>query len=1165
MIYSTAVTGLYNIRLPQWGRCFWQDPDGGTLFLAYASGDNEVDFITSSDSGNTWSNPTFMFPVDNFSNHNNFDIIMDRRSGIHAGFRFNASGCYQYFGKSGNTWTPSAGIGAPLGMVTAGDSGIAPGFQGSMSIQENRYFSEPNSINYPATRYVAKDSGNLIRMILIGNDHQDPTDVEEISWRFGYVNFGTDGGYPITYNYAGPEALGTYTPGFSAWHEPYSYIWRYTTAALGIEAQNIWYVSSATNDIAPHYNMAIGSGGGIFKDGTRIVFGDVGQSFYQNITFGWRTSESRVISNGTENYWKGKAGYEHGDPNQFMQRSGIVPTGNLWGVGPTSGFIFKGGNNYDFPGKGSRVDFSFNDDGDYIFYYQTKDEDGKQCIGRFVYYFDGVNLDFSNANGNVRYIAQATKDTTGGFNNIPFWGGFKALKHPVEPNPDNPKKEMIVTQGWTLTYPSGSSLTTWDVQESPGMGWPLPVNSIDYTSTSGTSNEIFKGIIAHENFSFTSHVDLLPNLFNDDTSAEARVQDGYVVTIEMDEPREIDRVEIVHRNLGTTSQPALQISGSLDNIHYSPVFWAESGIINAGGSFNDGNSLLRYSCKGRTRVIENQHYPTHIVMDPFIAKYMRLCFRNTHDGTKYIYELKLYGPGTFHPEIVTWSNQTSDPPPFYRTEYIKKNCVEQFHGQEGSLPPGWKTYGDFTWGIVGSGTSTLRNGAPSDTALPPGYDGYVPSGYFNIIGSNLHGNGDGYSLRSWPIADADGVVDPNSPIGASGHSRILPGQSATVEASVYVIDAERRKPFSFDIRTDEHADDLIEVYIYCFGDDNYPERSSPTGQLIWSNTHGAPSDWETIHNSLDYGTNIIRWVYTRGSITWPYVYGCAWIDNIVGLSGAPQPTIRGYTRGSSPYDYSSIYGYLNSKDSMYIHGVIPLVSGPASEIYGYLDGHSGIYNSGMINGYVDVHDSIAESIHGYLQNLAGTGIEENINGFLMGWEQSPAFFRDPQTMIFGYLHCNDTYADNIYGYLSGNAPVDIPYSDKIHGYLDAIESPFKIYGYVDVAAGIYGGIYGYVSAGAASGNIHGYVPVYDIASGVIHGFVKCTPVSETSRKGYTAGITGNYTDNIYGYLDAIGYDNPKIHGYLVCMTTDTDICSNHDFPLQPVPVCVIPTGNFFNY
>ena len=55
MIFSTATSGLQDMRLPQWGRSFWQDPNDGEIFLAYGSGTTEVDFITSADSGVTWS------------------------------------------------------------------------------------------------------------------------------------------------------------------------------------------------------------------------------------------------------------------------------------------------------------------------------------------------------------------------------------------------------------------------------------------------------------------------------------------------------------------------------------------------------------------------------------------------------------------------------------------------------------------------------------------------------------------------------------------------------------------------------------------------------------------------------------------------------------------------------------------------------------------------------------------------------------------------------------------------------------------------------------------------------------------------------------------------------------------------------------------------------
>ena len=76
-----AVSGDVIFRLPSWGRSFWQDPNDSNIILLYASGTAEVDYVTSSDSGNSWSAPSFAFSVDDFSIHNNFDATMDRNGG----------------------------------------------------------------------------------------------------------------------------------------------------------------------------------------------------------------------------------------------------------------------------------------------------------------------------------------------------------------------------------------------------------------------------------------------------------------------------------------------------------------------------------------------------------------------------------------------------------------------------------------------------------------------------------------------------------------------------------------------------------------------------------------------------------------------------------------------------------------------------------------------------------------------------------------------------------------------------------------------------------------------------------------------------------------------------------------------------------------------------
>ena len=82
------------IRFPSWGRCFWQDVHDNTLFLAYASGSSEVNFISSTDSGVTWTAPKFAFPVDNFAVEDNFDTVMSRDGDVHCAFKYAGSGCY---------------------------------------------------------------------------------------------------------------------------------------------------------------------------------------------------------------------------------------------------------------------------------------------------------------------------------------------------------------------------------------------------------------------------------------------------------------------------------------------------------------------------------------------------------------------------------------------------------------------------------------------------------------------------------------------------------------------------------------------------------------------------------------------------------------------------------------------------------------------------------------------------------------------------------------------------------------------------------------------------------------------------------------------------------------------------------------------------------------
>ena len=195
-----ATSGDAVLALPTWGRAFWQDPNDGGLILLYASGTTEVDYVTSADSGVSWSSPTFAFSVDDFDVHNNFDSVMDRNGNVHCVHRFASSGCYTFIAKDfiGGGWAPSGIIGR--GFVSAGDIGAAKGVNASIEVTDT--FVGPFGFAdvagpFPATRIVAKDSANIVNGYWVPNPFDVFPILDDMSSVTSVFPAGREGGYPV--------------------------------------------------------------------------------------------------------------------------------------------------------------------------------------------------------------------------------------------------------------------------------------------------------------------------------------------------------------------------------------------------------------------------------------------------------------------------------------------------------------------------------------------------------------------------------------------------------------------------------------------------------------------------------------------------------------------------------------------------------------------------------------------------------------------------------------------------------------------------------------------------------------------------------------------------------------------------------------------------------
>ena len=1191
MRFSVAVTGAYDISLPQWGRCFWQDPSDGELFLAFASGTDEVFYTTSPDSGNSWTTPSPLFPVDDFSVHNNFDTFMDRRGHIHCGFRYNDSGCYQLLGKSGGGgWTLSSGSG-PLGFNIAGDSGIVKGFDGSLVVQDSRnFFAElGSSVKFPAVKIAAKASGDAVFGYILGDPFTGTPTVEPIS-SFDNGSFvGSGGGFPtINVNAVNDVNGAGKTSEFVVYNDRTHQIRGFKKNFGPTYADDLSvFFTLQSGDIPYGTNMAFGSGYGINgSDGVQLVATASGQSFYMAGGFGYQqvtTSynsdlfsppDTNINTFGTDvQTWRKVPRLNSTPSGQGLwlpMETGVVPTGSIYGVGRND-FVASGVPIFDFPGGGTNCDFTINENEELIFYFQTKNQEGKQSIARFK-----AEHDFNDARwvwpnnahpeSGIRFVAPVNSQLAGGFSNILFWEKFKALKHPSEPGDGSNKAELLVTQSHLPVYPSGGALTVWNISEAVDVISPYskPTYHTDYVKTSGSSDiEVFKQISKLEGFFFTSHKQQANNIFDNDLNTFGNLRNGYVVEIELDKAREISRLEFLS---GTLSRPPeVTISGSFDRINWSRVLTKPSGRLQQG--FNENSPLYKFSTNSES-IVSRENSPDSQpvnIIDPFVAKWIRFTFENEfgQNVSSSMYDIRLFGPGQTEPEFIRYSHDNNANPHDIRTLFLRKNQARRTESfdkyQQGDLPADFRTYGDFEWRVVGSGKSVKTRSSPN---APPqqGEDGLIPanSGIWGYYG-HKRGYKDGFSLRSEAIGDASGLGSPigNVPIGG-----IQPGHSGVVEVDVFLtnedvsaIASAANRKISFRLRTDTQKNDRVEFWTIApsFSDS---DNRIPTLRQTWEEANnwdsdefgaGFPNYPEYKFNLANsWGRHTLRWVYYKGAYdslaeqTNSPNFGTAWIDQVSGLDASPTNYVKGYMRGENGFASGAIHSYMQGKGGQNVHGFLLGVPQDSS-IHGYLISAIDADAFSQINGYVlPATESI---IHGF--TLGGSGLTTFPTGAIHGYIAVP-----PSGGGFtshGYVEGD--WGQNIHGYLRGfglfgssGAPgVDATGDQSIHGFVYGVDAFSSIHGILNNTPLFETtSTHGYLNSSFGIGDqvIHGYLfspsgfnddirgvtlgwnqgpDFFRAPQSMIYGIVK-TPVAETSGQVHGYMIANFPVSNILGYM-----------------------------------------------
>ena len=556
-IHSKSGTVGGQLRLPSWGRAFWQDPNDGELFLAYASGNTEINYVTSADSGVSWSSPKFLASCEDFSNHDNFDTCMDFRGHIHVVHRYNASGCYKFLGKnqSGGGWTEASGIGS-IGMV-AGPLGGPSGVQASIHVTPGPLSSDIGSVTYPLARILAKTSANTIKTFYTQHPHNMWT-VEDAGLDSLSPSAGVNGGFPVHVQ------THTFFPAGETVGCVYS-----TTSGTMILARRgfgFWGFVSELKTGIPETTNATDTASGIVPLTKAMAFASGTINSQPMVGDNWPIVTTN--SSGVEMYC---AGSEPMGQGSFLARMDSTYVGTQgtrkrapegWPFGSLASGMRGASNKGTFYGGaegGMNVDISWaNEPGVMHFYFNDFNEVGVQRISRVkgtvetqtltntgstnLKSFTGWRFsDLDHAVSGQITEALATKEYTGqnteevGDRFYAYWRGFKALRHPVSQSEGVPKQEIIVTLGDSLS-PSGTSyLVAHDWAKTVRATSPFVLPTFEFDVTTGVvpsgDNPLFVGI-SRANLSGGDG----QNIFDGDTTTGTTLANNDFLVMEFTRP-----------------------------------------------------------------------------------------------------------------------------------------------------------------------------------------------------------------------------------------------------------------------------------------------------------------------------------------------------------------------------------------------------------------------------------------------------------------------------------------------------------------------------------------------------------------------------------------------------------------------------------------------------
>jgi hypothetical protein len=1170
---SVAVSGDAILGLPSWGKALWQDPNDGGMILLYASGNYEVNYTYTPDSGVTWTAPSLAFPVDDYSIHDNFDSYMDRNGNVHCVHRFNGSGCYSVLGKDfvSGSWAPSGVV--SRGFVTAGDTGEAKGVNASITVVDAKVGPFDISTQYPAARLAAKDSSDIVNLWYVPNPFNVFPRIDDMSSVSNNFPAGQAGGFPI-FTKNGPfgkeafwsvDATGIVKADrFFDWKNVEIPVTVPSPAQLGSIEGSGYATSIALNPAMAHIEVFPVLGPPGFETSPSMTYTLLSSKHNDKDPF-----ELLITSN--EN------ALTEGKPSTRSSISDVLVRADSLAKMGTAGTISRAPNGLPFvdalkknlqshPGaSGTLVDMSIGSEKNVLnFYFLNNEPDGQQVIsrikGELITPYVGGSIGgvsfpaspakiifgpLSAAVSGIRSWAPAGREYTGGSGLFLNWNNFKAMRHPNGwLNETDPKDEAIITAGSGLD--GKYRLVFWKYEDS--------IDSQFGNLKSATFAAARTGVI-------TATVGITPaeaqTLIDNDTSAGNLMSPADSITFDFGEDFRFDRFEFLWNDTGSNIYD-IRLDASLDNVNYTRVLTIPSHFIDIAATLTKASAEFEAGFPDNT--------VTHD-LTPFLGRYIKMSL-GTGTGTKDVRQIRFYGASSTLGKYVTQDFSRS----FELTGPINLGRVEKFDTViDGQIPANLTSYGDFNWEVRASG------------AYADGANGSVNNNTF--FQGETNGNGDGFAIRTNPTG-----------VGL--------GQSGVLEATVTVDKGEvdfngvAGRTLQFDMRyhlvgsaptLDENSADDDVVYIQTVTPTGtstvyYPGRQASDALLAcFTNT----CNYFTYRTTLPTGTSTIRWVYERGTVVGPGVYeeeGAVWVDNVIGLNIFPQNTIAGFLKGrnfnSSDFTGASgVYGFMEKKMAMEVAAYLKSdESNLNSSKNAYLLSKSAI--TGSMNAYA--YGSMRDSVYGFVQ-ANPESINSSVNAYMF---TSGAF-----SSMLG--HMQNRLNDGVNGYLLGppgvvnsvNAYLITPEFSSINAYLFG---PQQIVGQVNAyldSKGIDDGVNAYLfGSGIPSESIYGYllnegdfnsvngyllkgereqVAAYLAGSlaqtGVINAWISGVGITSGGVNASLCAVSGIPSGSIYSYIEGANPQNENINATMIGFGDD----SQCNFPLSTLPTIVIPTGNFF--